>query len=227
VEDYKVASFGRTSGRRPVSILLAGSAKLRLTYTSIIQEIPIVIWESSYWKNDLGERAAWLRKRLSQKRWLEASFARLEQSVMLGFYSIRKLIEARKLSDATISHQVSLATYPWAGKPVTLLNWHKLGELYDLDACQPITRDVRFLCNQFIHSYVFLPVFDDNELLHGLFIASDHERNRTVYEIAVLQIINLFELIGNDYPNQIQFQFNQDKQDYDVSARRHVGEGWA
>jgi hypothetical protein len=182
-----------------------------------------VIWESSYWKNDLGKQAAWLRKRLSQKRWVEASFARLEQVVMLGFYSIRKLVEARKLSDTTVAHTVALTAYPASGRPVTLLNWHKIDELFAMDAGQPITRDVRFLCNQFIHSYVFLPVFGDKGTIANIVVASDRERNQTVYEVALSQIIGLFELVAADYPNEVRIQFNADKQDYDVVAVSHIG----
>jgi hypothetical protein len=183
----------------------------------------VVILESFYWKHDLEERAACLRKRLIQKRWIEASFARLEQSVMLGFYPIRKLLEARKLSHATLTRQVPVTAYPSSGKPVTLLNWHKLDELYDLDAGQRITRDVRFLCNQFIHSYIFLPVFGENGSLANIAVASERERSLTVYEVALFQIIDLFELVAADYPTQVQFRFNQNGKDYDVSGVRHGG----
>jgi len=186
-----------------------------------------VIWESYYWKNDLCKRAAWLQKRLSQKRWVEASFARLEQCIMLGFYSIRRLIEARKLSDITITHQLRVSAYSSFGKPVTLYNWHNLDQLYDLDSGQPISRDVRFLCNQFIHSYVFLPAFRENGSLASILVASEYERSRSLYDVAVAQIIGLFELVGIDYPNESVSRFNKEKQDYDVSAVMHVGGNWA
>ncbi|HEX9938589.1 MAG TPA: hypothetical protein VGB15_15735, partial [Longimicrobium sp.] len=80
-----------------------------------------MIWESSYWKEDLLKQAEALRKRTTQRRWPEISFARLEQAVMLGFYSIRKLVEARKLSDHVASSAIPVTTYPPTGKPITYL----------------------------------------------------------------------------------------------------------
>ena len=93
-----------------------------------------MIDESCYWKNDLLKEADALRDRKKQRRWPEVSFARLEQTIMLGFYSIRKLIEASKLSDSTIYEEIPITTYPWSGKTVTRMNWHKLDQLYDLDS---------------------------------------------------------------------------------------------
>ena len=90
-----------------------------------------MIWESYYWKQDLLRQAKNLIRRKSQHRWPEASLAKIEQMVMLGFYSVRKLIEASKISNDLIESPVSIIMYPSKNKSVTLLNWHKLDQLYD------------------------------------------------------------------------------------------------
>ena len=59
-----------------------------------------MIWESAYWKEELLRQAEDLKKRSTQTKWSERSLARLEKTIMIGFYSIRKLIEAKKVSDA-------------------------------------------------------------------------------------------------------------------------------
>ena len=52
---------------------------------------------------------------------------------MVGFYSIRKLIEARKLSDDLIARQIRVTQFPSIEPArVTLLNWHKLDKHYAL-----------------------------------------------------------------------------------------------
>ena len=127
-----------------------------------------MIWESHFWKDVLLKHAATLRKRTTQHRWPEVSQARLEQTLMLGFYSIRKLHEAAKMSSATMTDSVALTTYPWSGKNVTKLNWHKLDQLYDLASPRCETRDVLFVCHQFVHSFVFTAAFDENEGLQGI-----------------------------------------------------------
>jgi hypothetical protein len=58
-----------------------------------------VIEESLYWRLDLQRYArmidAWRRKRLRR----DIDWARVERSIMLGFFSIRRLLESYKLSD--------------------------------------------------------------------------------------------------------------------------------
>jgi hypothetical protein len=67
-----------------------------------------MIWESSFWKEELFRNASRIRKRQLLKRWTERSSAGLERDVMTGFYSIRELIEAHKISDGIGSHIILL-----------------------------------------------------------------------------------------------------------------------
>ena len=176
-----------------------------------------MIWESHYWKNDLLKQAESLRKRKQQRRWSEVSFARVEQTVMLGFYSIRKLIEAAKLSNTTVDQQLQLATYPWRGnKPVHKMNWHKIDELYDLSSSSQEDRDLLFICHQIVHSFVFILSFDDEDGgLAGLLFTSDRHRHQQLYGLGIDRVIGLFEQVGKDYPNQMSGRFNPDTQDWE------------
>jgi hypothetical protein len=157
-----------------------------------------MIWESGYWQDSLLKQAADLRRRQSQRRWPDRSFARLEQGVMLGFYSVRKLIEAKKLTEAVVTTSIQVSAYPPKGKPVTLLNWHKIDRLYKLDKGRKGTIGLRALCNSFIHSYVFLPVFSETGLMSGIFVASEWEREQKLLEVSLEELVWLFELVGND-----------------------------
>lgn len=186
-----------------------------------------MIDESCYWKNDLLKQADALRSRKAQRRWPEVSFARLEQTVMLGFYSIRKLIEASKLSNSTFEQELPLAIYPWSGKTVTRMNWHKLDQLYDFDSSSTDSRDVLFLCHQIVHSFVFMPVFNEDGKLDAFLFTSDRHRHQRLYSMTLDQIIELFDHVGNDYPNEMQMVFNPDTLDYDVTATMHTGGNWA
>ncbi len=177
-----------------------------------------MIYESSFWKNDLLKQANLIRRRIAQKHWTDISFARFEQGVMLGFYSIRKLIEAKRLSDKIRQQSLKIVSHPWKGKLVTQRNWPFIDELYELDVARPISKSLTFICNQFIHSYVFMTSFNQTKNLDGVFVSSDEERNKALYFLNVRQIIGLFEQIGNDYPTTVEMKFNPKKQDYDVSS---------
>jgi hypothetical protein len=67
-----------------------------------------VISDSVPWRGELRRIADRLEKRKSQRRWTEhASFA-VERDVMVAAYAIRRLIEARKLSDDLTSTEVEV-----------------------------------------------------------------------------------------------------------------------
>jgi hypothetical protein len=180
-----------------------------------------MIYESSLWKDDLLKQAKVLRSRMTQKRWNENSFVRLEQTIMLGFYSIRKLIEAKKLSDSVANQYIPVNVYSWKGKPVTKMNWGDIDKLYELDAAQPTTKNLIFFCNQFVHSYVFVASFDKNNCLDGIFVSSDRERHKALYLIQIHQIIDFFEQVGNDYPSSASFIFNEKLGDYRILNLNH------
>ena len=175
-----------------------------------------MIFESAYWKDDLLRRSSLLKQYMGQKRWSGASFAKLEQTVMIGFYSIRKLVEATKLTNALTGASVSMRRYPSRGKPVTRLNKHKVDQLYDLDAPEKQNLALLDLCHQFVHSYIFTPVLDESGGLSAVWVASDHQRSRALFEIEVKTMIGIFEKVGNDKVRSMRGRFDASLADYRI-----------
>jgi len=175
-----------------------------------------MIFESAYWKRDLVRRASLLGRNMAQRRWSEASFAKFEQTVMIGFYSVRKLVEAAKLTDALVREPVSTRRYLSKGIPVTRFNSHRLEELYDLDS--PARRDLSLLdlCHQFVHSYVFTPVLDESSRLTAIWIASDRQRSRALIGVDVKTVIGIFEKVGNDEVGCMRATFDEGIADYRI-----------
>lgn len=178
-----------------------------------------MIHESRYWKDNLLKQAQILRRRKNQRRWPESSFAHVEQSVMLGFYSIRKLLEAGKLSDDVANRSVRVTAHSWKGEAVTRLNRSEYWELYDLEHSRIIPRSLAFLCHQIVHSYIFMTSFDESNSFDGILVTSDRERHQMLYSLRADQIIELFEQVGKDYPNETAFSFDPRIQDYKVRSR--------
>lgn len=141
---------------------------------------------------------------------------------MIGFYLVRKLVEAKKLSDIMAEQQVNLSMYKHKDEwnPTTRMNKRKIDKLYNLDEEEVVSRNLRFLCNKFIHSYVFEECFDDESgLLLGIFFSSDKDRNKALYYIEIQKIIEIFEKVGSDYPTEVHFTVNFKTMDYDVTAK--------
>lgn len=181
-----------------------------------------MISESAYWKTDLLRQSLLLRKRLAQKRWPDTSFAKCEQTIMMGFYTIRKLIEAKKLTDVLTGISFAVRLYSSKGKPVTLMNNHKVHELYDLNEPEKQKLSLIELCHQFIHSYIFMLVFDESGRLSAIWIASDHQRSKALFEIEVKTVIGIFEKVGHDEVGSTRATFDASIGDYRIENRPFV-----
>lgn len=164
-----------------------------------------MIWESSNWKEPLLTSANYLRRVRLKEGTSGRTCVRIEKEIFIGFYSIRKLLDTFKVSDATKAMTFHLSTHK-SRHQVDYLNWHKLQQNYDLSASTAETHDIRFLCNQFIHSYVFIPAEEEDGRLHGFFVASDRDKGKKCYFVELAQIVKAFRVVGNDYPARSEME---------------------
>lgn len=179
-----------------------------------------MIWESYYWKTDLLKYADSLKKRRQQKHWPDASLARCEQTIMFGFYAIRKLAESKKLTDKVVNGNISVTKRRSKGKAVLYTNYHRAEELYEFDdAGTRSTISVMNLCNQVIHSYAFFLVMNSKNQLDGFLVTSDRNRNTGILEVKAADAIMLFEKVGQDDIREAKLTFNEKKRDYDHDLR--------
>lgn len=70
-------------------------------------------------------------------------------------YQVRKLIEAKKVSNSLVDSTKPITKYA-SVKNVTLMNWHWLDELYNLKDPEIDNLSIKDVCNQLIQSYVFV-----------------------------------------------------------------------
>lgn len=135
---------------------------------------------------------------------------------MVGFYAIRKLIEAKKISDSLVSRQIRVWKFAPTGNAVTLLNWHHIDRLYRLENSKKSQIDLIALCHQFVHSYIFMLSFDGRKRLNGVFLTSDRGRASCLHYVEIKSIVNLFEQVGRDYPSRQSATWDSKKGDYMV-----------
>ncbi len=148
--------------------------------------------------------------------------ARCEQSIMLGFYSVRKLIQSAKLTLDVSRSGVQVQCYRATGRTIHLLNNHGLEDLYDLETPSKRTISVGDLCNQIIHSYVFSIIRSEEGGLFGFVVASDRDRNKELIEVPVSTAIGLFERVAADDITSMSLVFDTKKEDYVVKAARNT-----
>lgn len=156
-----------------------------------------------------------LKARQKQKRYTDRSLAVFEKEIFFAFYAIRKLIESEKLSDSVANLSVPAFSYPRKGKPEPFRSWrYKLDALYDFQKRKPVPLNLGFVCNQIIHSYIYIEGFDDDGKLDGIFFSSDRERKRKLYYLELSAIVNLLKRVGSNYPRKWSGYFDEKKGDY-------------
>lgn len=179
-----------------------------------------MIWESRFWKEDLARLALQLQRRRAQRRWPERSLAKLEKEVFIGFYAIRKLLEAERLSERLTKTQVPIEAFRHTGAArITKFNWNrKVFDAYDFEKPLKERVTVKFLCDQVIHSYIYKEVFDDKGGLFGFLISSDWERSKKLYRVSIADLIKLFTSVGRDYPENHSAVFDPKRGDYIIRS---------
>lgn len=143
-------------------------------------KIEHMIHESSYWKDDLLKLANRLELRLIQTRWGDKNLYTLEKEISIGFYSIRKLIESKKVSDSLKTKDCVVMEFPYRGIPEAINTYFNEGD-YNLNKAKQSGIKLNQLCNQFIHNHHFLPFLLDGRNLIGFFFCSDHKRTSCIY----------------------------------------------
>ena len=161
-----------------------------------------MITESYYWKRPLLTGASVIRKNMGAGHMTDAQFAQTEREILIGFYSIRKLLEATgTVSPETRDMKVALRWYAkYSAKPV--VDWRnrwEFWELYDLDDVKSEPRDLLYVTHRMIHSFILILSSDDGG--HGAFFTSDRDKEARLNFISTDEIARVFEIVGNDYPS--------------------------
>lgn len=161
-----------------------------------------MITESYYWKKPLLAGAKVIRKYMDAEDISEAQFARIEREIFIGFYSIRKLLEATgKVSAETRDMKVSLKRYEKRANQPTI-DWYnrsEFWELYDLDKPALEFRDLLYVAHRMVHSFIFILSGDDDG--NGAFFTSDRDKETRLNFVSTDEMVRVFETVGNDYPS--------------------------
>jgi hypothetical protein len=202
-----------------------------------------MIYASYHWRKKLIKISEKITKKITvEKNWSDSKRAKFEQEIMVGFYIIRKLMEANKLDNKLCSSSLPCKVYPSNYEKITRLNRYDFFDNYDLKKPKFEKRELKFFINQFVHSYLFIPIidlidedsrlkmddeklsddekieiYDDNKkALLGIFVNSDTNKNESLFEIDIKAIINIFQEVGNCVITKVDMKFNPKKGDFDT-----------
>lgn len=136
-----------------------------------------MIEQTKYWRTFLLKTANNLESRYRQKRWDARSYFSLEKEVFLGFFAIRKLKESNLINQSLISSNYVVCSYPKSSTPLSIMKDpdHFLNG-YDLSKGTECQLSLKYICEQFIHSFYFSPFIPDNRKLIGFYFCSDWQK---------------------------------------------------
>jgi len=174
--------------------------------------------ESCYWKSDLLKHARRLRSVKKPQRWSEKLAVDFEKELIISFFMIRKLFEGHKLSSKSQKHRVRFFACPATKKQITNLNYAFIDDIYHLEKEKSITKDIVFVCNQFIHSGAMFAYREKNRNWGGVYVCSDFERRKSIYRIPLAEIRAILNVVGTDYPQEITMTYNKKIGDYAVTT---------
>jgi hypothetical protein len=139
-----------------------------------------MIYESYYWKNELYKNYKCLVNFKKLKRIRDESFGKMEKAIMMSAYIIRKLNDAEKIPSDFITESIKLKKCKTNTKIIDHMNWHRIDENYQLKNGTVENHNWNFIFNQLIHSFTFLPVYNNNKFC-GILFNSDFTKNKYLF----------------------------------------------
>jgi hypothetical protein len=177
-----------------------------------------MIWESSYWKNDLLKLTKKLKKRSKQRTWPDASNALAEKEIMIGAFISRKLFDSKKTHSKFENHEMKIIKVPSNGQKIHLMQRLSPDRFFDFANAVVDTLKFRILCNQVIHSYIFILITNERGLV-GFWVASDFDKFKFMYFVDINTFCSHLLKIGNYWPKLEMYKYDAAKEDYIVTHK--------
>lgn len=174
--------------------------------------------ESFYWKEFLLKTASELRHVKHPKPLTLRRMEIVERDIVISFFVLRRLIELHKVSNKVKDFQLSVFAWPSTGKLATLINKHRIDELYDYNKEKHQIKKPIYICNQIIHSYSMELMIDDTRNWDSLLTVSDYDRKNCIWRIPMKTILKLLRTAAKDYPSRLKYTMNAKIDDYDVET---------
>jgi hypothetical protein len=156
-----------------------------------------VMTTSHPWKQSLAHQAKTLQELMKPHRLSDATLVKLEETVVLGCYTIRRLINGFLLPESHRNRPIPMSAFP--RRPLSVpLGDEPLTVRYVMDAGKPVQHDPLFLCHQVLQNCIFEPWLTADHQLKGIYVTSDHQRKIALYGIDLGTLHELFHHLSTN-----------------------------
>ena len=168
-----------------------------------------MIYESYVWKKELKRELNNFRKLvakmdLSGERGIpDILNLKVEKFFFVSAFIIRKLNEAKKLSDELNELTIPVVQYGRLNTDygINVRNNQIIERFYDLENGNGASLSVTVLCNMLIHSFVFKVIVTNSgekETIVGILVNSDYSKDKALYYLKLDDFYKLLEETIND-----------------------------
>jgi len=186
-------------------------------------------FESRYWKKFLKKDIDYINRKLKinldeieydededEEDEFEEIFSMIEIKIFIIAYSLRKLIDSKKISNEISNVKLEVCLYPKKGKGlVTFINSHKWDKHYNFDKKKRKRMYIREISNQIIHSYIFDLVRYGKRICYIYFV-SDRNRNKYLLRIKIKDFLEIVRRFSKDFVVYTHSIYDEEKKDYKI-----------
>lgn len=171
-------------------------------------------FESYYWKKDIKRDISYIQNKIKLSiRNLSDSvfdeyFSKIEIKLFLMAFSVRKLIESKKLPDSAKHMELKCIKYKRNLEKQGIISDYE--KLYDFD--NPIKDKVKilFLLNQFIHSHFFQILPNKKANIEYIFLASDRQKVHCLYSVKIKDFLACMSKVAQMQVTSISARYDPD-----------------
>ena len=171
-----------------------------------------MIQESHEWKKAIKRNNSYIR-RMSKNPIDEEDLIldRIQIRIVSNALYVRRLLETPTVASSLSHESINITAYPWTGKVVDYMNNHHFDKAYQIN--NPRNKDVlgSTLCNQIIHSFVWVWIVDDVEdIISGFMVSSDRKRHSELYTVQLDDFRKFTQNVANSWPTKMTGKRNRE-----------------
>ncbi|WP_103256823.1 hypothetical protein [Tabrizicola aquatica] len=162
-----------------------------------------MIYESWPWRRELTRTANRITQVLNFKYIRSDTFDLLERDIFIGFFSVRKLIEAGAKIEKRVAEMQIPVERCKALRPMGSYERFEFYDYFDLDRPYLVQTSVSYLANQMMHSLLFSfgSIRDDASL--GIFFVSDKDRLKFCNFVDLATVSTIFSEVASSHAKHI------------------------
>lgn len=172
-----------------------------------------MVIESRFWREDLAAYSKAFQPTAKPPRWSERSVVNFEKDVTIALFMVRRLLEAGRFSSKMKSYRTRAFRCAFRGQPHRTI-YKDIDELYDLEVEESVSKDVPFICNQFIHADFTFAYRGADRNWEGLYTSSDFEKRRWIYRVPLSEIRAILDLAVVDAPSCGTWQYDPKREEW-------------